>query len=462
MRKILLASALALCFTSVFAQSAIDPPLTPQEQAMVAQMKAQWKQQGMGEMTDQQVAVMVKRMRDMRLQMMGAMAGMRAAGAAAMPPPPTVANPPLAPAAAAPQAIAPPTVAAPQPAAATPSASDLSAQIAARNGSNKFTLFEPRGDGFTFDGQPYIDADGRIGKIGADAATGWVTYLVNTTPGHFLVKHQNVHSSLPPLLIGQVDLQNGYASFRGVDGQTAGGKYVIPTSNGVLVVRDESVVNYDLGKGLRPIALPQGFAVAQYQHGDVAGTGYVLLERIDNDPRNPVKAAADIGRLVGDLFGAKDTTYDYALYGLDNQAVVPINLSTRDKSVGQGTNCHRKNAFVNKCAGWQEHDSLWDNFGQPNLSHYFWALTWQKTRYGAVAVAEENTLRDVNVITLENGKRYNAFHRGLGINGFHTTPTADGGLRVTARIVFKDEELADVGSLFAGGGAAPAAPAQPQ
>ena len=450
MRKILFASALVLCISTAYTQVAIDPPLTPQEQSLVVQMKEQWKQQGMGEMTDQQVVVMVKRMRDARLQMMGTIAGMRAAGAAAMLRPPMAANPPLESAAAT----------APQATMAVQSAPDLSAQIAARNGSNKFTLFEPRGDGFTFDGQPYIDADGRIGKIGADAATGWVTYLVSTTPGHFLVKHQNVHSSLPPLVIGQVDAQNGYTSFRGVDGQTAGGKAVIPTSAGVLVVRDESVVVYDILKGLRPIALPQGFTVAQYQHGDVAGTGYILLEHVDSDPNNPIKAAATIGHLVGDMFGAKDTTYDYALYNLDNQSIVPVNLSTIGKSVGHGTYCHRQNAFVNKCAGWQEHDSLWDNFGQPNLSHYFWALTWQQTRYGAIAVAEENTLRDVNVITLENGKRFNAFHRGMGINGFHATPTSDGGLRVTARIVFKDEELADVGSLFAGASAAPGAAAQ--
>lgn len=480
MRKLLFSCTLALFIAPIFAQTAaINPPLTPDEQKMVVQMQQQWKMQGMPPLTDEQVAAMVQKMRQVRLNMMGTMAGIRlqaqqmqsgqAAALPAMAPSPApIAAAPVAanPVAAVPLALQPPVTAqaapaqlaptqpvAAQPATSTAAASSidgaLQAQIAQRNTANRFTLFAPQGDGFTFDGQPYVDADGRIVKYGADFATGWVTYLAAIGPGHYLVKHQNVHSSLPPVTIGEVAEQDGFVNFRSSDGQTAGGTNILLTSNGVMVERDASLVVFDLTHGMQAMAVPQGFHVAHYQHGDVAGTGYVLLERVDTDSNDPARAVKDLGAAVGSLFGAKDDAYDYALYNIATHALVPLNLSMRGKNVGYGTDCRRQNRFVNKCRGYKQYESIWQPDGRPNLEHYFWALTWQTTKYGPLAVAEENDERDLNIVRLDNGNRYNAFHRGLGLNGFTATPSADGDLHVVATIVFSKKELPDLGALLA-------------
>ncbi|MBS0458030.1 MAG: hypothetical protein JSS44_11960 [Proteobacteria bacterium] len=491
MRKLLFSCALALCIAPIFAQTAIDPPLTPAEQKMVVQMQQQWKAQGMPALTDEQLAAMVRKMREVRLNMLGVAAGMQlqaqqmqsghvALPAMALQPAPIasapvasapvasapVASAPVASAPVAPAAVAvqpaPAAVAATQTAGSTPAGSGLQAQIAQRNAANRFTLFAPQGDGFNFDGQPYVDADGRIVKYGADFATGWVTYMAAIGPGHYLIKHQNVHSNLPPVTIGEVAEQDGFVNFRSRDGQTAGGTSILLTSNGVMVERDASLVDFDLTRGMQAVAVPQGFHVARFQHGDVAGTGYMLLERVDADPNNPAHAIKDLGAVVGDLFGAKDQAYDYALYNMSTRALVPLNLSMRGKNVGYGTNCRRQNKFVDKCRGYTQYESIWQPDGRPNLDHYFWALTWQTTKYGPLAVAEENSERDLNVIRLDNGNRYNAFHRGLGLNGFTATPSADGDLHVVATIVFSKKELPDLGALLASTPAAAGAPAGTQ
>src|SRR5690606_11518668 len=79
----------------------------------------------------------------------------------------------------------------------------LRAAIAERNANPRFTRFAPHGDGFLHDGAPYIDADGVITSFGANSLTGAVTYLVNLGGGQLLIKHQNVHSTSEPVLVGQ-------------------------------------------------------------------------------------------------------------------------------------------------------------------------------------------------------------------------------------------------------------------
>ena len=176
----------------------------------------------------------------------------------------------------------------------------------------------------------------------------------------------------------------------------------------------------------------------------------MLLERIDTtDKANPFARLAAAGKVLSAVLG-KETAFDYALFDLKSQQIVPINIPLRGKTVGEATGCRAKNMFVNKCSGRRTWESIWDADGAPNRRHYFWAVNWFVTKHGPIAAVMENGSKEVNVIKLETGERFNAFKRPLGITSFDATPTLDGSLSVQASWMFKKHELADVVTLFSG------------
>ncbi len=435
MKKILLAMLLGA--SAVSAQDlAIDPPLTKDEKRALKDMREQWAEADMPAMTTEQEIAMIKNMRDTQIRMMGQAMGMRRAlesgamqGQIAQPPA-QAQDSPLS------QPTAEPTVA----------KDDLASAYEQRSASTRFTRFERKGDGFLANGQVFIDIDGKVNQFGADPMTGRVTYFVDIGNGDLLVKHHNINSDLEPILIGRIALRGDRADFRAVSGETAGGESVVPVSDGLIVTRKESIARYSIGKGAKAFAIPDGFNVAPLQNGDVSGTGFVLIERI---PQEEV-SFKEIGKSVGHLFGKRDDTQDYALLHIETGKTVGLFLSDDGKSVGQGTGCVRQNDFVNKCSGWRSWDSIWETDGRPNYSHYFWALTWVQTKFGPIAIAKEDGTREVNVIALDSGARFNAFKRKLGILWFAVEPKEDGGLSMEAQLAFKRHKIDDVGQVLNG------------
>ena len=230
MKKII-AVALVLYSSAVLSQGvSVDPPLSKVEIQMVADLKDKWHDAGMPPMTESQIATFIEDTRKTQLKMMGMEAGMRAAAATF--------GKRSSSAPAARTYAAPAQHASAMPAMAERTASALAADIAARSKANHFTQFERRGDGLSYDGTPFIDADGTITEFGADARTGWVSYFVDLGDGSSLVKYHNVHSRLRPIVIGQSYRTGDTVTLQTVSGESARGEGLIPTSRGVLVLRD--------------------------------------------------------------------------------------------------------------------------------------------------------------------------------------------------------------------------------
>lgn len=435
MKKILFAALLGV--SAVSAQDlAIDPPLTKDEKRALKDMREQWEDAHMPAMTTEQEIAMIKNMRDTQIRMMGQAMGMRRAiesgalqGQVSSARLREAESPPL-------EGTAEPSV----------TRGDLAAAYEQRSAATRFTRFERKGDGFLANGQVFIDIDGKVKQFGADPTTGRVTYFVDIGNGDLLVKHHNINSDLEPIMIGRIALRGDRADFRAVSGETAGGDSVVPVSDGLIVTRKESIARYSIGKGAKAFAIPEGFNVAPLQNGDVSGTGFVLIERI---PQEEV-SFKEIGKTVGHLFGKRDDTQDYALLHIETGKTVGLFLSDDGKSVGQGTGCVRQNDFVNKCSGWRSWDSIWETDGRPNYSHYFWALTWVQTKFGPLAIAKEDGTREVNVIALDSGKRFNAFKRKLGILWFAVAPKEDGGLSLEAQLAFKRHQIDDIARVLDG------------
>lgn len=437
-----LAFALLLASTSsvVFAMD-IDPPLTRDEEKLLIEYRKEWKDAGMPAMTAEQEVAVIKNMRDAQVRMMGQVmaidqsirsgdlqrrameryqessnaqfqdrSGQRALQESAI------------------------------------SKEQLRTAYEALTAGSRFTQFESRGDGFTANGRPFIDIDGSVEQFGADTKTGRVTYFVNIGQDEILVKHHNVNSDTDPILVGRITPRGDQAHFASVSGDTAGGLAVSPIADGVLVVRQSSVVRYTIGQTARAIAIPEGFTVAPLQNGDVAGTGYLLVERV----APATSSVESLGSSVGALFGRRSNTQDYALLNIDSGDVVPLFMSATSNRVGEGVGCERQNDFVNRCAGWRSWDSIWDADGSKNHSHYYWSLSWMQSEHGPIAIAKENNLTEINIIKLQTGERFNAFKRNLGIVSFNPIVAEGGRVSLDARLAFKTHRIEDIGTVIDG------------
>jgi hypothetical protein len=326
----------------------------------------------------------------------------------------------------------------------------LQAAIAERRADGAATSFEQRADGLLADGKPVIDSAGRIVMSGGDSATGDVTYFVRIQADRLAVRFTNVHSPLPPVTVGSIDIDDGSMRFESADGQVVAGDDVTPTGQGVVVSRESSIFAYRYGEALSTQALPAGYRLAPLQRGDVSGTGYVLLRRDVSESEKQDKAKALVGAFK--LITGKQDDKDYALFNVVNGNTVYLNVAENGEKVTFGVDCLRQNAFINKCHGSRSYESLFDKDGFPNTSHYFWRVVWMPTAQGPTAVVMERGIRDLNVIRLDSGQKATAFSRAMGIQSFKAEPLANGSLKLSAAWAFRNHEVADVNDLFVAGG----------
>lgn len=405
-------SALLLLSNPVFAQE--SPQITPQQAQMLKQMKKGFRQSMGRDPTAEEEQQFLAAMGNTQIKLLGAIAGLTSAQFDR--PPAGQPNPMPAPVSAPSPAAAPST-------ANTPSNGALLVLMQSANADGNFAIFERKSDGFLINGQPFIDPDGKILDFGADAATGLVTYLVDDGAGAALVKLYNAKAKGHPVVAGRLRANGNRSTFEGVDGQTAGGETIVPMSRGLLVTRDESIVLVDWETGVSAKSLPEGFHAAAYQNGDVAGTRNILLERT----RNP-SPLGGYGSLK-ELFGKSDAS-DYSFYNLDTGNLVSLQF-TRGKN----------EATFDTPAGRITRESIREEDGRPNYSHYYWSINWTNSKHGPLAVAIEKGLQDLNLIDLQTGTKHNVVHRGAGIQRFELVPLPDGDFEIRGGWSFKDHPI---------------------
>ncbi|MBS0575064.1 MAG: hypothetical protein JSS45_01360 [Proteobacteria bacterium] len=397
------------------AASAQDlPPPTAEEQQMLLAVRKQWKAQGLGDMTPEQEAAMLRKFRLMRGSMATNLTMMRmAAGAGA--------TQPVVPAA------APATVAAP------PSASPASPVVAKSDVARPTTFSDPFG-GFLVNGRSWVDPAGSpfafpVGggryayqMFAGNRATGAMTYMVRSgQPDHYLVRSTNANSLAAPVTIGTLEQTraNGW-EFTPPEGGTVAGQSIFMLDDGLLMARIDNVFRYRPGSALQTIPLPPGFALFGYQRGDVGTTHVVAIFRARG-------ANHSVFHEIKSIAGKSEDS-DLALLNIDTGQLFPLKRTVDD-------------TLLNK---------MFDGYGNPISSYYLWSIYWYSTPDGPIAVAFEHDAGEVVAIDLTNDHRVTLFSRSLGITEFHPTQYPDGHVSVEASWMFKKHEAPDVGAILAG------------
>jgi hypothetical protein len=223
------------------------------------------------------------------------------------------------------------------------------------------------------------------------------------------------------------------------------GDRLILASRGFLVARPGAAFLYQPGVGVKDIAVPEGYVIAQFQNGDIGSTRYLLLEKIQMDA-NPLGA---LGSLLG--VSRKD---DYALLDIDKGLPLYIDIPLESNTQTIMSNCYRKsaNSIFNICRSATSFESLYDpSTGLPNYSHYYWRLSWFALPDGRkILVSQQSGLSKVSITNMDNGSSSPLFERVLGIAGFSTAQDSSGAIQVTAKLGFTRERIANAVAVLDG------------
>lgn len=299
-------------------------------------------------------------------------------------------------------------------------------------------------DGFEVNGERYVDPEGRMGFYAVDYLTGDASYIVKTAnPGEFLVKSLRLTTGDTPLTIARARETGQGWSVTTATGKLINGSRLVIGSQGIVVTRNEgdSAFLYTPGKGIKNISLPAGYQVANFQNGDISSTRYLLMEKIKQGGDDALQTLKSLGSVLG--IGRKE---DYALLDIDSGNPLFINISSDGKDVTQLSNCREsaKSRYVNICKDGVSYESLYDNKGMPNFTHYYWRIQWYRTPDARrVAVMQEGGLGNVSIFNMDTGSRRPLFERTLGIAGFSSLIKQDGKIEVTAKMGFSRERIDD-------------------
>lgn len=354
---------------------------------------------------------------------------------------------PQAPAASAPLQQQPP-----QPAQlAQRSDADLAAAFAAFPALTQGVQFERFRDGFAVNGRRHIDPEGKITTYGFDAQSGDFTYLAETNPGEYVLKSGRALATAEPITIATARRQGVQWRVTTVTGKSFTGNRLIPSSRGFVIARDNTGFRFVPGRGTTNIVAPEAFTIAALQNGDIANTGYILLERTPEDNGSQsgnalgslFNSVKSLGSVVG--IGKKE---DYALLNIESSRMVPVNVSLEDKQVQVMSACRQRNMLIAQCEKMDSYDSVFQANGTRNMSHYFWRINWFNVPGRPVLVSQEGGLSKVTATDLNSGKKVVLFERALGIASFAATQNANGKISVTAQMGFSSETRDDVVALL--------------
>ena len=149
-------------------------------------------------------------------------------------------------------------------------------------------------------------------------------------------------------------------------------------------------------------------------------------------------------KALGSLVGVNKKA-DYMLLDINTGAETPINVSLEGKDVQILSQCKQKKIYLNICEKMDSFDSLYDpKTNTPNLTHYYWRISWYKTVEGPILISQEGGLSEINATNLKTGKKSSLFHRSMGIAGYSTKQSADGKVSVNAQLGFGKENIDDV------------------
>lgn len=297
-------------------------------------------------------------------------------------------------------------------------------------------------DGLKIGGMNYLDPEGQVKSYAFDSITGDITYSIKVG-NEVIFKFMKVGIDNEPVKLASAYQSNTGWQVKTVTGKQLNGDSITPLSRGLLVSRASSTFKYEPGKGVKGIAIPEGWFMAQFQRGNVGATNFIMLERdVSSEKQGGLGAlfgaVKNLGSSVG--IGKKE---DYALMNMVTGKLYPLNIQVDGKIQSVLSNCRKVNTFVNECATARSFESLYTTSGTRNFGHYYWKAYWYATEAGPIAVTMENGMSDVYISNLDSGKKVSAFNRTLGITSFDAEQKPDGGLSVSANWLFQEHVIDD-------------------
>lgn len=417
--RVSLISALLTMHVAAFAQ---QPALSPEDAALREQIRTMYQQMGRSA-SDEELNAALAAFKQKQAAMIGSIMALQAQAKSG--------GMPVAAMAPAPMAMAAPTLAA-QPAAMPES--EIRAQMDAWPPFAGAQGVKRMRDGIEINGQQLIDPEGRINQYAFDEATGNLGYVVELPSGQLAVKLSRPGVSAP-LRIATIVRNGATWAAQLASGAAFNGNYFSVQPSGFVLSRDSAVFSYQAGKGVASFGVPNGYNVAPMQRGNIAATGYILLEKAEANG-GMVSSLFAIGKGLG--LSRKE---DYALLRLSDARLVALNVDADSKLQSVGVNCRKRNSIVNECSKFNSFESLWSNVGTRSW-HYYWRIDWLQSKAGPVAVVNEGPV--LKVITLDDGKEVPVLKRALGINEFDLTRAADGVLGIRAKMGFSYETVPDI------------------
>jgi hypothetical protein len=288
------------------------------------------------------------------------------------------------------------------------------------------------------DGKPFVDPEGEILTIGSSNLTGEFTYLIaGQNAKESILKYNRANSGKESLTVAVIRNNYGTLKVFTINGKSYSGTQVTPISSGLLISRDSTIFQYSLDSELKTFNTIDGFHIAKFQNGDVANTGYILLEKNEAEKGSTDSIFSSIKGL-GSTLGLTES-YEYLLANIATNKVIPLNLQTGDKNVSVLSGCKKGNNYINKCENMSMVESLYDTNGQPNYDHYYWSVNWLNTNSGPIALYKESS--KVKAVDLKNSQEFILFSRMLGVNYFKASQDSMGKIKVKAKLGFSSETI---------------------
>jgi hypothetical protein len=283
------------------------------------------------------------------------------------------------------------------------------------------------------------EAPGRVADFARDPISGVIYQIAINAAGNRELQRRNPSTGDGVELLATISGREGkwlieptlpgQAPFDAIDIQLTARGFVAGT-------RSKSRA-YEGARGWSAYQWPQGFEPAVIQRGDVADTGYLLMER-QGQPAGGQAGAAIVN--IAYLLGAAKRD-DYVLLDLHSGRTFPINVSTGGKQVSTPYNCRAKNKLVNVCKDLDVRESLIGSLGTKNIQHYAWAVNWYRTPTGTYLLALEDGGRNATVTLLEQNDRRVAFNRALGYADFGTKISDERKLSMMVNAAFQTEVI---------------------
>ncbi|MBQ0831313.1 hypothetical protein [Marinobacter sp.] len=318
---------------------------------------------------------------------------------------------------------------------------ELAEQIAAVKGEGEAVEIRRVRDGLMIGGAPYLDPEGEITGFSANALAGDIVYALKSGRNELVFKYLSSTGNSEPVTLGTATRDSTGVAFTSVTGKKLAGQNVVGSSTGVLVTRDASVFHYTPGERVSTLMVPEHYHVAALQKGDFGSTGYLLIEKNEEEKAGLAGLTSIVGSL-GETVGLSEAN-GYMLLNAQTGKLTKLDISTDDKDVSVGRGCKRQNDFVNKCSSFDSYESLYRPDGSRNRGHYFWRIDWMQTPEGPYAVVQEAGTRKINVINLNENKRVTVLERTLGIASHNVTQAPDGTIQIEAQMGFSKEIVND-------------------